>query len=275
MGISNQNQGLKPGVCTFSTRPTAPYTGMMIYETDTNLSYIWNGSSWAQMPSSASLALKANIASPTFTGTTTVTGTASNVSNTINAPSGYYAIQYFAINGTSRWHYEIPPSYNYWALVETGVAQRMTVNATTGNTTFTGAVTASGSPSVYAVRGSNLAYNNAAQNVPIIYDSTSVNVGSHYNTSNGLFTTPLAGDYAVSCGVLGNADVSQLWTVINGVRGVSIVLSSSGGASNMAGAGVVRLNVGDTFGMAAWFGGNTQTIIANGYHTFLRIRYIG
>lgn len=49
MGISNQSQGLKPGVCTSTTRPSAPYEGMMIYETDTDLTYVWNGSSWQQV----------------------------------------------------------------------------------------------------------------------------------------------------------------------------------------------------------------------------------
>lgn len=46
MGISNQNQGLRSGVCTSTTRPTTPYTGMTIYETDTNLMLVYNGSAW-------------------------------------------------------------------------------------------------------------------------------------------------------------------------------------------------------------------------------------
>lgn len=37
---------LKPGVCTSTTRPASPYDGQMIYETDTNLVRIWNGSAW-------------------------------------------------------------------------------------------------------------------------------------------------------------------------------------------------------------------------------------
>ena len=49
MGISNQNQGLRSGVCLSTNRPTTPYAGMVIYETDTNLSYTWNGSSWQQV----------------------------------------------------------------------------------------------------------------------------------------------------------------------------------------------------------------------------------
>lgn len=37
---------LKPGVCTSSTRPTSPYEGQMIYETDTDKVLVWNGSAW-------------------------------------------------------------------------------------------------------------------------------------------------------------------------------------------------------------------------------------
>jgi hypothetical protein len=133
-------------------------------------------------------------------------------------------------------------------------------------------------PSVSASRSTNLSYQNSSQVVPVIFNQTSHNIGNHYSTSTGLLTAPIAGDYFVSCGIYneGNVDVSQLWTVINSTRGVSIVLSSgTGGTGNMAGSGIVRLNVGDTFGMAAWFGGAAVTITANAFHTFLRIRYLG
>ena len=38
--------GFKPGVCTSSSRPASPFEGQLIYETDTDLLAIWNGSSW-------------------------------------------------------------------------------------------------------------------------------------------------------------------------------------------------------------------------------------
>lgn len=46
MAISNNNTGIRTGVCTSSTRPTAPYEGQMIYETDTDMVAIWNGTAW-------------------------------------------------------------------------------------------------------------------------------------------------------------------------------------------------------------------------------------
>lgn len=46
MGISNISNGWRPGICTSTTRPTAPYEGQMIYETDTNRLVIYDGSAW-------------------------------------------------------------------------------------------------------------------------------------------------------------------------------------------------------------------------------------
>jgi hypothetical protein len=37
---------LKPGVCTSTTRPASPFEGQMVYETDTDMVAIWNGSAW-------------------------------------------------------------------------------------------------------------------------------------------------------------------------------------------------------------------------------------
>ena len=61
MAISNNSTGLRPGVCTSTTRPTAPYEGQMIYETDTDKTLFWNGSAWVNV----------NSVSPDFTGTPT------------------------------------------------------------------------------------------------------------------------------------------------------------------------------------------------------------
>lgn len=56
MAISNNSTGLRTGVCTSSTRPTAPYNGQVIYETDTSLSSVWNGSTWVGTTSAATTA---------------------------------------------------------------------------------------------------------------------------------------------------------------------------------------------------------------------------
>jgi hypothetical protein len=46
MTISNNASALRPGVCTSITRPTTPYEGQVIYETDTDKILIWSGSTW-------------------------------------------------------------------------------------------------------------------------------------------------------------------------------------------------------------------------------------
>lgn len=38
--------GLRPGVCTSTTRPTAPYLGQVIFETDTAQMRYWDGTVW-------------------------------------------------------------------------------------------------------------------------------------------------------------------------------------------------------------------------------------
>jgi hypothetical protein len=38
---------LKTGVCTSTTRPAVPFEGQTIYETDTDLTKVYNGSAWA------------------------------------------------------------------------------------------------------------------------------------------------------------------------------------------------------------------------------------
>ena len=72
MTISATTQGLKPGICTSTTRPVTPFTGMIIYETDTLLAKVWTGSAWVDYPAG-----KANTASPTFTGTVVLPSTTS------------------------------------------------------------------------------------------------------------------------------------------------------------------------------------------------------
>jgi|688.fasta_scaffold51877_2 hypothetical protein len=41
MAISNNSTGIRTGVCTSTTRPTAPYDGQVIYETDTKLMRVY------------------------------------------------------------------------------------------------------------------------------------------------------------------------------------------------------------------------------------------
>jgi hypothetical protein len=56
MGISQQigaSSLIKSGVCTSSTRPASPYEGQVIYETDTDKVFVYNGTDWKQIPTAA------------------------------------------------------------------------------------------------------------------------------------------------------------------------------------------------------------------------------
>ena len=46
MSVSSAGQGLRPGVVTSTTRPSTPYTGQLIYETDTGYLRVWDGAAW-------------------------------------------------------------------------------------------------------------------------------------------------------------------------------------------------------------------------------------
>ena len=82
MAISNSGVGIRPGVCTSTTRPTAPYEGQHIYETDTDIEYVWSGTAWVVNYVSAN--------SPAFTGTPTAP-TASAGTNTTQLATTAFA----------------------------------------------------------------------------------------------------------------------------------------------------------------------------------------
>lgn len=49
MTISATTQGLRPGVCTSTSRPSTPFDGQVIYETDTDNALVWNGTAWVYL----------------------------------------------------------------------------------------------------------------------------------------------------------------------------------------------------------------------------------
>lgn len=84
MAINNLGTGLRPGVCTSTTPPAVPFEGQMIYETDTDVLAIWNGSAWRQLAAAA-----ATSGSVLQVQSTTVTAiTANTTSATFNDITG-------------------------------------------------------------------------------------------------------------------------------------------------------------------------------------------
>ena len=66
MAISNVSSGLRPGVCTSSTRPQAPYEGQMIFETDTHRVLIWDNAAWVMIADTDQPPALSLISSSTF-----------------------------------------------------------------------------------------------------------------------------------------------------------------------------------------------------------------
>ena len=46
MTISATTQGVRPGVCTSTNRPSAPFDGQVIYMTDVDQTAVWDGTQW-------------------------------------------------------------------------------------------------------------------------------------------------------------------------------------------------------------------------------------
>jgi hypothetical protein len=88
MGISNVASNLRPGICTSTTRPVAPYEGQMIYTTDLDTLEIWNGTAWRILafstPSSGSV-LQVQSVTKTDSLVSALTGSPSDISGmTVN-----------------------------------------------------------------------------------------------------------------------------------------------------------------------------------------------
>ena len=88
---------IRPGVCTSTTRPSSPYDGQVIYETDTDATKVWNGSSWVDLftvPSATWTAF-----TPTWTNLTVGNGTVNAAYTTFGKTCTFYVS--FALGSSS------------------------------------------------------------------------------------------------------------------------------------------------------------------------------
>jgi len=118
--------------------------------------------------------------------------------------------------------------------------------------------------------------NNQTQVVP--FDQAYHNIGSHYNTSTGLFTCPVAGNYVFTCGVyVGGVSVEQLWLVKNGVRQPTLSFANAGTSGDRSvGTYIVRCSANDTIGVCPYASPSTTgTVFANFHHSFFMGNLIG
>lgn len=104
MAISSANTGLRSGVCTSTTRPTNPYNGQLIYETDTQKVYIYNGTSWVEQPTAGMVDAKGDLLVGTAADTAARLAVGSNNTVLVADSSASTGVKWAALSGiTSAW----------------------------------------------------------------------------------------------------------------------------------------------------------------------------
>ena len=150
MPISNLSNGLRTGVCTFANRPTTPYEGQVIYETDTDKVFVWNGTAWvvpnspAQNPTGLELITACTVTSVGGTAATAsggvVTIGTSNTSVTVSSAFSTTYDNYKIVVGGGVTSATVSMNMilganatnYYWSAVISGYGAAPTVSATSG-----------------------------------------------------------------------------------------------------------------------------------------------
>jgi hypothetical protein len=136
-----------------------------------------------------------------------------------------------------------------------------------------GRVTMPYQPRFMAFRTGNLT--GYAGGTAAIFNNATINVGNNYNTTSGLFTAPVAGNYIFQVGIYMSSAVYQLWPLVNGNRGQSLNVTTLAD-TNLTGTIIQYLSVGDSFGITAYANYLTGlTIYENAAHTYFRGNLIG
>ena len=203
MPISNLSNGLRTGVCTSTNRPTTPYEGQVIYETDTDKVFVWNGTAWvipnapAQNPTGLEF-----ISSTAFSGSATAQFT-SVFSSTYTDYRGLVRIKGSAVNAIYlRWLvnttvqtdaiYTIEQRVQYTvgtlAIGLRAADQYAPMGAVSDSTRFSNYVIEFGSPQAAAV--TNFAMTGNFQRSATDGDSYNINGGNRVTTQiNGFEIT--------------------------------------------------------------------------------------
>jgi len=127
-------------------------------------------------------------------------------------------------------------------------------------------------PAFWAYRSGNWTGwtpNNQTQVVP--FNAEYHDIGGNFNTSNGLFTCPVAGEYIFTIGVyVGVTSVEQIWLVKSGARSITVGFPNSGSTGDrVAGSIVIRCSANDTIGVCPYASpSTTSTVFDNFHHTF-------
>ena len=190
----------------------------------------------------------------TFTETQQITNTTNGAYYKINAPtsgdisSGYLVYQGSTVRGgfyTNPTHGMTHISDNYHTFRNNN-ANRMTIDSN-------GYVTTPYQPSFNAQRTTNQGIQGGTT---LVFDQARHNTGNHYNTSTGVFTAPIAGDYLFTFKALfyafASSEYLDLYSIINGTtRNRYEQTGNNGQHTQIDYTEVVRLNANDNFNFFA------------------------
>ena len=141
-----------------------------------------------------------------------------------------------------------------------------------------GRVTTPYQPYFNADRAGNQTGFNAGStgDVVVVYNSTTDNVGNHFNTSTGKFTAPIAGVYAFQAAAYLTFNSGQSWLVINGSRAAYADWSFGTTGAFTCGFWVIKLSANDSVGYHPYSASETNgTIYSAANHTYFRGYLLG
>ena len=110
----------------------------------------------------------------------------------------------------------------------------------------------------------------------IVTENKDSTLSSCFDTSNGLFTAPVAGTYLFHAGAFtGSGNVlQQCWFTLNGSRaaGTDVVQNNTSTYSMVFGTTTMRLSTGNTVGFKPYGGSASNiTIDDNANHTYFKV----
>lgn len=177
----------KPGVCTSSTRPASPYEGQFIYETDTDKTFVWNGSTWVQQFTASVVDAKGDLLVASADDTLARLAVGSNNQVLVADSSATNGVKWAALSG-------IGGAWSTWTPTVTQ----------TGNVTFTqtaqsyyGQIQKVVFASIYlTVTGTGTAGSHAIVSLPVTARTSLVPVGQGFiydsSTANNYVVTAVA-----------------------------------------------------------------------------------